>query len=786
MIEHTYRVLEFYRLLNILSDYATCPLGKSDCLSLEPSDDLELIDNEHKLVSEMKLLLQLKGFFPLEGLTDIGSILSHSQAQGSCLEPEELLSVFRIAEASAQSKKRIVSHQSLCPRLKDLAKQMPVFEGLREEIKRAISPNGAIKDSASPELKRLRRQKTRLRRELQKVLENIKRSKNLTSDGDEPLVSIRDGRYVIPLRTDLKSRVNGIIHDYSQTQATCFFEPMEVIQDNNRLAEMAHLEKEEELRIRRSLTARVRDLAGDLEDAQILMGKLDGLHARAELSRVMEAVSPELRHGNDVDLRQARNPILVALAVDKDSTVPSDILLGKDQNVMIISGPNRGGKTVTLKTLGLLSLMAQAGLHIPAAEGTCLPVFKNIIAEIGDDQDIQAGLSTFSAHIGHLKHMMKHADEKSLVIIDEPGMGTDPDEGAALAMAVLDELSQKGAFVAVSTHLNRLKTYGLLHERAKNARVEFDTSTNRPTFSLQYGTPGTSYAFEIANDAGVGPKILEQAKGYLDQDEVRLNRLIDKLNRLKQETTLEKLEAEQFKDKYRAAGEKLFQALKKLDADRRTLLEEKRSEADELIRGAREEFKQLINRFKRTGKPSQAHIKQHFDSIRKDLVNRLSTEGEKEKSVELRGCEIGQRVRHKEFDQVGTVLSFDMANAKATILTGNVRLSARLQDLELISEREEPVEDAPARHIPYPISGAQPREINLIGYRVADALPLIDKMVDRARVEGELSLRIIHGYGTGRLKQAIREHLKGFSCVKRISGADSQSGGEAITVVDLS
>ncbi len=786
MIEHTYRVLEFYKLLNILSDYATCPLGKSDCLSLEPSDDLELIDNEHKLVSEMKLLLQLKGFFPLEGLTDIGSVLRNCQAEGSWLEPEALLSVFRIAEASAHSKKRIVSHQSLCPRLKDLTKQMPVFEGLREGIKRAISPNGAINDSASPELKRLRRQKTRLRRELQKVLENIKRSKGLTSDGDDPLVSIRDGRYVIPLRTDLKSRVDGIIHDYSQTQATCFIEPMEVIQDNNRLAELAHLEKEEELRILRSLSAVVRDSAEDLDGAQTVLGKLDGLCARAELSRAMEAVRPVLRQGGNVDLRQARNPILVALASEKESPVPSDIVLDRDQNVMIISGPNRGGKTVTLNTLGLLSLMAQAGLHIPAAEGSSLPVFKNIMAEIGDDQDIQAGLSTFSAHIDHLKHMMEHADEKSLVIIDEPGMGTDPDEGAALAMAVLDELSQKGAFVAVSTHLNRLKTYGLLHEKAKNARMEFDTSTNRPTFSLQYGTPGTSYAFEIANDAGVGPNILEQAKGYLDRDEVRLNRLIDKLNRLKQETTLEKLEAEQVKDKYRAAREKLFQALKKLDADRRTLLEEKSSEADKLIRGAREEFKQLINTFKKTGESSQAQIKQHFDGISKDLVNRLSIACEQDKSIELSGYEIGQRVRLKEFDQVGTVLSFDMANAKATILTGNVRLSARLQDLELISEPEESVEDESARHIPYPVSGAHPREINLIGYRVADALPLIDKMIDRAMVEGELSLRIIHGYGTGKLKQAIREHLKGFSCVKRISGADSQSGGEAITVVDLS
>jgi DNA mismatch repair protein MutS2 len=734
----------------------------------------------------MKLLLQLKGFFPLEGLTDIGPILRNCQAEGSCLEPEEFLLVFRIAEASGESKKRIVSHQSLCSRLKDLTKQMPVFGGLREEIKRAISPNGAIKDSASPELKRLRRQKTLARRELQKVLENIKRSKGLTSDGDDHIVSIRDGRYVIPLRTDLKNRVDGIIHDYSQTQATCFVEPIEVIPDNNRLGELSHLEKEEELRLLRSLTAKVKELAEDLEGAQALLGRLDGLYARAELSRVMEAVSPVLRYGGDVDLRQARNPILVALTSGKDSPVPSDILLSKDQNVMIISGPNRGGKTVTLKTLGLLSLMAQVGLHIPAAEGTSLPVFEHIMAEIGDDQDIQAGLSTFSAHIGHLKHMVEHADEKSLVIIDEPGMGTDPDEGAALAMAVLDELSQRGAFVAVSTHLNRLKTYGLLHERAKNARMEFDTSTNRPTFALQYGTPGTSYAFEIANDAGIRPNILEQAKGYLDREEVRLNRLIDKLNRLKQETTQEKLEAEQVKDKYRAAREKVLQALGNLDSERRVLLEEKRSEADKLIKGAREEFKQLINTFKRRGDSSQAHVKQHFDSISKDLVNQLSIEGEQDKSVEVRGYEIGQRVHHKKLDQVGTILSFDTANSKATILTGNVRLSARIQDLEPISEPEKSAEGEAARHIPYPASGASHREINLIGYRVADALPLIDKMIDRAMVEGELSLRIIHGYGTGKLKQAIREHLRGVSCVKKISGADSQSGGEAITVVDLS
>jgi len=733
----------------------------------------------------MKLLLQVKGFFALEGLVDIGSVLRNSQAEGSVLDPEELLSVLSITEACKQARKRILSNESLCPELQDLIREMPVFEELREEIKRAISPNEAINDSASPELKRIRRQKTLLRRELQKLLENIKRLKGLSSDGDDHLVSIRDGRYVIPLRTELKNRADGIIHDYSRTQATCFFEPIEVIQDNNRLAELSHLEKEEELRILRSLTSMVKDLAEDLNGSQTLLAKLDGLYARAELSRAMEAVRPVFHKKGALDLRQARNPILVALASGGDSPVASDILLDEHQKVMIISGPNRGGKTVTLKTLGLLSLMAQAGLHVPAAEGTSLPVFKNIMAEIGDDQDIQAGLSTFSAHINYLKYMMAHADQESLVIIDEPGMGTDPDEGAALAMAVLDELTHKGAFVAVSTHLNRVKTYGILHERVRNARMEFDTSTSRPTFSLQYGTPGISYAFEMARDAGIRPEVLEQAKGYLDRDEVRLNRLIHKLNRLKQETTREKRDALQIKEKYQAAREKLRLALKKVDAEKRTLLAEKRAEAENLIRGAGEEFKRLINTFKKTGESSQALIKQRFDGTSEDLLNALSIEESKGKSVGVSGLGIGQRVRHRKLDQVGTLLSLDASNSKATMLAGNVRLTARLCDLEPLYEGEDSAKDEFTGHIPDLPSGDLLSEINVIGYRVADALPLIDKMIDRAMMEGEISLRIIHGYGTGKLREAIREHLSGFSCVKRISGADSRSGGEAITVVDL-
>ncbi len=786
MIEHTYHVLEFHKLLHILSGYASCPLGRSNCLSLKPLRDLKDIDNEQRLVSEMKLLFQLKGFFSFQGLIDIDPILKNCRAEGSFLETEALLSVFKIIEAGKQSKKLILSHKSLSPGLYNLIKDMPLCEKLEGTIKKVISPGGDINDSASAELKRIRRKKRELRRELQKRLENIKRSKGLSSNGDDYLISIRDGRYVIPLRTEMKSRVEGIIHDYSHTQATCFFEPLEVIQDNNRLSELSHLEKEEEIKILISLTAMTKNSAEDLHNTQMILGKLDGLYARALFSNALNGVRPIMIQDSVVDLRQARNPILLAMVSENDDPVPVDISLDKDLNVMIISGPNRGGKTVALKTLGLLSLMAQAGLHIPAAEGSRLPVFKTIMAEIGDDQDIQAGLSTFSAHVSHLKYMMENADQESLIIIDEPGMGTDPDEGAALAMAVLDDLSRKGALVTVSTHYNRLKTYGLLNDRARNARMEFDASNNRPTFSLRYGTPGTSYAFEIAHDSGIKSEVLDRAKGFLDQDEVRLNRLIDKLNRLKNETALEKSEAEHIKEKYHLAKEKLLKASMKLDSDKKVLLEKKKNEAEQLVKWAREEFKTIINSLKEKKDASPAHLKQQYDQISKTLTENLQIEEEKGKSIESKGLKTGQAVRHKKLQKEGMVLSFDPLHSKALIMAGNVKFSVKLQDLEVVDDGGKIAgqHELWGGH-PFLISGSPAKEINLIGYRVAEALPMIDKMIDKAVVEGEPSLKIIHGHGTGSLKRSIREHLKHFSCVKKICGADPQSGGDAITVVEL-
>lgn len=793
MKKHTYQVLEYNRLLDILSRYATCPMGKSNCLSLKPSNGLTFVDNELRLVSEMKLLLKARGFVSLSDLTDILPFLRKSCTEGSSLEPKELLCILRLAQACQQSKKHLESHRSLCPRVYDIVRYMPSCEALVKTLKEAISATGGLNDSASPGLKKIRGKKTRLRLDLQKKLQKIQKLSGLYDDRQDHLVTVREGRFVIPLRTDQKSRIEGIVHDYSQTRVTCFLEPVEVITDNNRMAELRHEEKAEEHRILINLTGMVRDLASELEFFQSLIGRLDGLYARARFSERLSCVMPEIGDNNRVELKKARNPILQAMALNSkdkgekaDEPVPVDILLDDQHNILIISGPNRGGKTVTLKTLGLMGLMTQAGIHIPAEEGSHMPIFDEILADIGDDQDIQTGLSTFSAHAAHLSHIVEHASQKSLIIIDEPGMGTDPDEGVALAMSTLDFLSGQGTLAAVSTHLNRLKSYGLLNERVTNACVEFDEEKNRPTFRLRYGSPGISHGFEVAEEMGMPLNILDRAKTYLDQDEVRLNRLIDKLNSLITKTARERASLEDVKRKYDATTGKIKKQLVTFEAEKKTLLESKRVEAEGVIREARDELKQAINLLKMKKEPAQSCVTEKYARISRGLMDKLEQETGEGGHSKLKELKEGQWVYHRGLNQKGIIQSIDLAGGRALIILGKVKVSADIHDLEIIKEGRKYDLNKGRRSASWDMLDSPARELNVIGYRVDDAIPLIDKTIDRALVGGQMSLRIIHGFGTGRLKEAIRSHLKGIPFVKGFSSADPKVGGGAITIVELS
>ncbi|HOP46072.1 MAG TPA: Smr/MutS family protein [Desulfobacteraceae bacterium] len=792
MIEHTYQVLGYYDLLDVLSHYASCELGKSDCLSLKPSKNLKNIDNELRLVSEMRLLLKVKGFLSFSDLTDIVPLLVKTRTEGSCLETNELLSVFMLSKTCHQIKGFLASNHELCPRVYDLTSEMPDSEDLSRLISKAITSYGEIKDSASPALKRLRRQKTSYRSDIQKKLESLQKSKSISRDNQDHLVTVRDGRYVIALRTDHCTGIEGIIHGYSQTKVTCFLEPVEVLRDNNRLAELLQEEKEEEHRILVALTDAVRDSAVNLEYSQSIISRLDGLYARAKFSENLQCILPEIQENCGVELKRARNAILMALALDKkrrgnktDLPVPVDIFLDNKRNILIISGPNRGGKTVALKTLGLISLMVQSGIHIPAEEGSRLPVFSKIMADIGDDQDIESGLSTFSAHLEHLNYIIQNADQRSLIIIDEPGIGTDPDEGVALAMAILDFLSRKGSLVAVSTHFNRLKNYGLLNQKTVNAAVEFDGKNNRPTFKIQYGSPGVSHALEIAEEIGIHPGIIERATTYLDKDEIHLNQLIDKMNKLIDEAERKKSEAENEKLKYHSAEERLSDRIITLETEKKALFEEMRMEADAVINNAKNELKHAINLLKKDKHSVQARISDEIVEVSTKLKDHFSSESNEKLPADAKEFENGRSVYHKKLDQKGIIQSIDHTGEKVLVMFGNVKILVQLQDLELIEDMANSDPDVRSSLISWDIEAPTVKELNVIGYRVDDALALIDQSINRALIEGELTLKIIHGFGTGTLRKAIRDHLRNVPFIKNMSGADPRLGGEAITLIEL-
>lgn len=797
MSAHTNRVLGYFHLLDIVSKYASCPLGREHCLSLRPMNELADINRELDLVSEARLLEKTGASLSFYDIIPVGSILLKASAEGAIIEPEELLKILNLISGGETATKTFYAKRDLCPLLWDMAHDMPDLTHLSTEIKKVVSSNGTIKESASTNLKKIRKAKTRQRLLVQQKLKNLQKDTALHGAEHENIVTIRDGRYVLSLKTSQKGKIHGIIHDYSNTKATCFIEPLDIVDDNNRIAELIMAEKEEEFRILLSLTEKIKEHSEQLKSIESFIGNIDGLFARAHFAEHLSCIAPEIGADYPVDLKQARNPLLLALALEKNRgaeqnkhyspPVPVDIHMGQDKNILIISGPNGGGKTVTLKTLGLLALMTQAGMHIPVKEGSCLPVFSRVMADIGDDQDIQTGLSTFSAHIAQLKNILDHSDGKALVLIDEPGMATDPAEGVAITMAAIDALASQRAFIVISTHLNRLKVYGFTNERAVNASVELDPKNNCPSYRLQYGTSGISHAIDVAKDMGLPQYVINQANKYLGKDDVQSTTLIEQLNTMLSAAEREKQQAERIKKRYLDSIEKTKTTLEELRAEKRSLITEKRIEADHLINEAQKEFKQIITSLKNK-QSLQANATGRF----KDTADRLITHFKQTDTpdnhtlVNIKDVKEGQYVYLKKLNQQGQILSVDQLGKRAIIGLGNIKITAEIKDLEIIKNKKRPVEknrsSAEKTGTKWYFAPAD-FELNLVGFRVEEAINLIDKTIDKALVEGKDSLKIVHGFGTGRLRKAIRSYLKKIPYIKAVSGADLKSGGEATTIV---
>jgi len=757
MEERALRVLEFFPFLQILKTFAATGVGQNVCLSLRPFREKAEIERLLQETVEALRILEEEGTLPLPGALDVRPLLPRARAEGACLLPEDLLAIRSTLGASSRVKRFLEKAPPRCPRLQSLGERLPELEDLRESLHSALGPRGEILDSASAELARLRREIQQVRSRIRASLEALWGQENLRKIFQEQIITLRKDRYVLAVKAECKNALPGIIHDQSQSRATFFVEPLATVEANNDLNLLLQDEKEEERRILLELTAWVREESEAISRAVDLLGRLDLIFAKALYARAARAAVPVLNEEGAWDLRQARHPLL-----DPGQTVPIHLLLEKGQSTLILTGANTGGKTVSLKTLGLLTLMAQCGIPIPAEEGSRVAVVQKIFADIGDEQSLQDNLSTFSAWIRTTARVVREADAASLVLLDEVGGGTDPAEGAALTMALIDRLRARGAKTAVTTHLHLLKAYGSLHPDVVNVSVEVNPENLRPTYRLIYGRPGESYALLMAEKYGMPPELLEQAKSYLGEGDRKVGELLAALDQSQQEWENKIREAERLKQEAESDREKSRALLLRTKAENEERAEKARDESRQMIQEAREELRRLIREFKAQGRTDVHGLHQAIrekESRLRQSFSQLEEESGTGKSARILrlGLESG---------------------AKSPAFPGRKHRSGEKP------QRGGREEKFLAAALQYEVPAAA-RELKIIGLRVEEALPLVEKAIDEALLGGLRELEVIHGAGTGRLRKAVRDYLREHDFVENFAPGGPGRGGDGVTVVEV-
>jgi len=781
MDEHTLKVLEFDRLLELAAEEALSEPGRDFCRQLRPVPDAMEAQRTWRLISEAVNLIEVVGRPPLENFPELSGILGNLRVEGVSLRPRELVLVGRAVRISRLVKSFVRTQADRAPLLWEMSEKLPVLSDLENNLERSLGPDGEVLDTASPELGRIRREMIGLRGEIQNHLTQFMRSPQTRPVLQDEIITRRGGRYVIPVRASSRRAVPGLVHDFSATGATAFVEPLEVVEDNNRLNLLRRQEKQEINRIFRSLSAMTAGVADQILQAARLLPIIDSLFARAALNRRQKASLPTL-DPERLDLRQARHPLLWARESETGrSTVPVDLIMSPEARVLVVSGINAGGKTVALKTLGLLIVMAQAGFHLPMAEGGRLPFFDRVMAVVGDQQDLQLDLSTFSGHVRRLGWVLAQADERSLVLLDELGTGTDPNEGAALALAVLEELRRKGAWVMTATHYHLLKAWAHLTEGASNVAVKTD-STGRPLFSLEYGAPGFSAGLAMARDLGLDPEVVSRAESYLDQGHKKMLALMARLEEERALLARQRVETETLQEELAATAAFASGAEKKRKENAEAEMELLRRRINEAISRAEREFKEINQQIKDQDHDRGRSIHK-FHSIRNELRQQLRETRRPTGLRPVNSLNPGDRVYIRTLGREGQVKALAGTGGRVEVEVAGMKVQTDWTDLD----RPEPARSSgkPETRLILNTFSEAPRELNLLGLTVDEALPLVDKSIDQAQVGQVKSFSIIHGIGTGRLREAVRVFLGQDERVKSFNPGSRRSGGDGITVVEL-
>ncbi len=782
------KTLEYDKIIDMLVEEADSALGKDSARRLRPSSDHGEIVAMQAETSHALTRLFHHGALSFHGLTDIRPSLV-PLAKGGTLGAGELLRIGALLEAA----KRAVEFDKKDEETDFLSGRfdgLQTFPEIRREISRCILSEDEISDDASSELKRIRRA---MKTTNDKIREQL--SVTVNSSGDmlrDNIVTMRNGRYCLPVKQEYKSAFQGMIHDQSSTGSTFFIEPMAIVKLNNDLAELAMKEQEEIERILASISSICAPETEGLERDVILLAELDFIFAKAKLSKKMQGSEP-IFDDNYIEIKKGRHPL-----IPRDRVVPIDVTLGKDYRLLIITGPNTGGKTVSLKTVGLFTLMGQAGLHIPAFDGSHLRVFHEVYADIGDEQSIEQSLSTFSSHMTNTVSILKRADKNTLALFDELGAGTDPVEGAALAISILDNLLQRNVTAMATTHYSELKIYALSTDHVENASCEFDVESLQPTYRLLIGVPGKSNAFAISSKLGISDEIIEKAKSLVDEDSKSFEDVVTGLESTRKELEQERAKAAAYREEIERQKKKLAEKNERIDKAKEKILRRANEEANEILQKAKDMADDSIRKYNKWmdgGKGNVSDMERQRSAIREQLKKtgeKLATKQKGNRPKTAPGkLSIGDLVMVHSMGVKGTVMSLPNTKGKCFVQMGIMRSEVNADDLELLEEetlqnrKEQLRERSGAGKIKMMKSLHVSSSINLIGKTVDEAIALLDKYLDDAYLAKLHQITIIHGVGTGALRNAVQAHLKKSKYIKTYRMGEYGEGGYGVTVAEF-
>ena len=779
----------------LLAHEASTQMGRDRATAAEPLTDLPDVQAAIEMTRQARLALATAGSLPLEALSDIRPILVRCRAEGSVLDGAEMIQIVPVLDAGPKLRAYGRGVHEASPGVAAITDGLPRFAELADRLRRALDASGAVTDDASPTLKRLRREIRERRRHLAAELERAFQGSDAERLFADHYVTLRHGRYVLPVRTESRSRVRGIVHDRSQSGQTLFIEPEHVVDANNDLVQATREEEHETARILAELTAAVHARLDDLDALVSAIGELDWIFARAQAADRMGATAPTIDSGRTVELRGARHPLLLAQSW-KDpgrTVVPMDLELDPERPLLVITGPNAGGKTIALKTLAVQALMAQVGCHVPADEGSRLPVFDDVFAIIGDDQSVAENLSTFSAFVKQAREILERADRRSLVLLDELGAGTDPDEGAALAQAILEELAERGALVIATTHLEPLKAFASTHPRARNASVEFDTTTLAPTFRLRYDQPGQSYALTIAARLGLGADLIARANAHRSEHAARLADLLATLDANARTEAERAREIERLRVEAAAQLAKARQTEAQAESRAQAIVARARAEATALVSEIRRALTAEWDKLKRTDR-SRRSLDESRRRVREvaSRMEALVPEAPAERPVSLAP---GATVTAEHLGIRGELV--EIAGTSATVRSGSVTVRVPLSVLRPAAQtvatgREDVPGRGPGRvgfRSPGSLPGTSSRpvaaEILLLGQTTDEARDRVEKYLDDAFLAGLASVRLVHGKGSGALRKTVRDLLAGHPLVESFRDGEPSEGGTGATVAAL-